>query len=58
MTRDGSSGEQQPGSAPADEINPAVVEVMARIGIDIIQEFPKPLSDEFARAADVLVTLS
>ena len=45
------------GSAPADEINPAVVEVMAEIGIDITQEFPKPLTDEFARAADVLVTM-
>ena len=45
------------GSAPADEINPAVVEVMAEIGIDITPEFPKPLTDEFARAADVLVTM-
>ena len=45
------------GSAPADEINPAVIEVMAEIGIDITQEFPKPLTDEFARAADVLVTM-
>ncbi|CAA9271895.1 MAG: Arsenate reductase thioredoxin-coupled [uncultured Acidimicrobiales bacterium] len=45
------------GSAPADEINPAVVEAMAEIGIDITQEFPKPLTDEFARAADVLVTM-
>lgn len=45
------------GSAPADEINPAVTEAMAEIGIDITQEFPKPLTDEFARAADVLVTM-
>ncbi len=45
------------GSAPADEINPAVVEAMAEVGIDITQEFPKPLTDEFARAADVLVTM-
>jgi arsenate reductase len=45
------------GSAPAAEINPAVVEAMAEIGIDIGHEFPKPLTDEFARAADVLVTM-
>ena len=41
------------GSAPAGEINAAVVEAMAEIGIDITQEFPKPLTDEFARAADI-----
>jgi len=45
------------GSAPAGEINPAVVEAMREVGIDITQEFPKPLTDEFARAADVLVTM-
>ena len=45
------------GSAPAHSINPAVVEAMAELGIDITQEFPKPLTDEFARAADVLVTM-
>lgn len=45
------------GSAPADSINPAVVAAMAEIGIDISQEFPKPLTDESARAADVLITM-
>jgi protein-tyrosine-phosphatase len=45
------------GSAPAGEVNPAVVEAMAEWGIDISKEFPKPLTDEFARAADVLVTM-
>ena len=45
------------GSAPAAAINPAVVEAMAEIGIDVGREFPKPLADEFARAADVLVTM-
>jgi len=45
------------GSAPAGEVNPAVVEAMAEIGIDLSQEYPKPLTDEFARAADVLVTM-
>ena len=45
------------GSAPADELNPRVVEAMREIGIDITQEFPKPLSDEFVRAADVVITM-
>ena len=45
------------GSAPADEINPAVVEVMAEMGIDMTREFPKPLTDEFVQAADVVITM-
>jgi len=45
------------GSAPADEVNPAVIEAMAELGIDISKEFPKPLTDDAARAADVLVTM-
>jgi hypothetical protein len=34
------------GSAPAEEINPAVVEAMMELGIDLGQEFPKPLTDD------------
>ena len=45
------------GSAPAGEINPAIRAVLAERGIDISQEFPKPLTDEVARAADVIVTM-
>jgi protein-tyrosine-phosphatase len=45
------------GSAPAGSINPAVVQAMAEVGVDISQEYPKPLTDEFARAADVLITM-
>jgi protein-tyrosine-phosphatase len=45
------------GSTPADEINPAVVEAMGEIGIDITKEYPKPLSDEFVRASDVVITM-
>ncbi len=45
------------GSAPTDEINPAVVEAMDEIGIDLSQEFPKPLTDEFVQAADVVITM-
>jgi len=45
------------GSSPADELNPRVVEAMRELGIDISQEFPKPLSDEFVKAADVVITM-
>lgn len=45
------------GSDPAEQINPAVVEAMAEVGVDMAQEFPKPLTDEVVRAADVVVTM-
>ena len=45
------------GSTPADEIHANVREAMAEIGIDLFQEFPKPLTDEVVRAADVVVTM-
>jgi protein-tyrosine-phosphatase len=45
------------GSAPADEINPAVRAVMAEIGIDLSTAFPKPLDDTAVRAADVVITM-
>ena len=45
------------GSAPAAEINPAAVEVMRELGVDLSNEFPTPLTDEFVRAADVVITM-
>ena len=45
------------GSDPADQINPAALEVMAEIGLDLSQEFPKPLTDEVVRAADAVITM-
>jgi protein-tyrosine-phosphatase len=45
------------GSTPAEEINPAVVDVMQELGIDLSEEFPKPLTDEVVRAADVVITM-
>ncbi len=45
------------GSDPADQLNPAVVEAMREIGLDIAREFPKPLTDEVVRAADVVITM-
>ncbi len=45
------------GSAPAEHINPAVLSVMAELGLDLSKEFPKPLTDEAVRASDVVVTM-
>jgi arsenate reductase (thioredoxin) len=45
------------GSDPAEEINPAVREAMAELGIDLEEEFPKPLTDEVVRAADAVITM-
>jgi len=45
------------GSAPAETINPAVHATMAEVGIDLSQEFPKPLTDEAVQAADVVITV-
>jgi arsenate reductase len=45
------------GSEPADRINPAVIAALDEIGLDVTKEFPKPLTDEVVRAADVVITM-
>ena len=45
------------GSEPGSEINPAVAQVLRERGLDPDQQFPKPLTDEAARAADVIITM-
>jgi len=45
------------GSQPADQLNPAVVQAMAEIGLDISREFPKPLTNDKVQAADVVITM-
>ena len=45
------------GSAPGEEINPAVIEGMSEMGIDLSKEFPKPMTDEVVRAADAVITM-
>jgi arsenate reductase (thioredoxin) len=45
------------GSEPADRINPAVVEALNEVGVDISKEFPKPMTDEVVRAADAVITM-
>ena len=45
------------GSQPADQLNPAVVQAMAEIGIDISREIPKRLTSEKVAAADVVIRM-
>jgi arsenate reductase (thioredoxin) len=45
------------GSEPADELNPAVVEAMREVGIDLDGRRPRRLADEDVREADVVVTM-
>jgi protein-tyrosine-phosphatase/DNA-binding transcriptional ArsR family regulator len=45
------------GSAPGDKINPAVMAAMDEWDIDLSREFPKPLTDEFVKAADAVITM-
>jgi arsenate reductase (thioredoxin) len=45
------------GSQPADQLNPAVVQAMAEIGLDISREFAKPLTAGKVQAADVVITM-
>ncbi|HWI73561.1 MAG TPA: hypothetical protein VNT55_16505 [Baekduia sp.] len=45
------------GSDPAGHIDLAVIEAMAELGIDMAFEYPKPITDEIVRAADVVVTM-
>ena len=45
------------GSEPADQLNPSIVAVLRERGLDPGREFPKPLTDEMALAADVVVTM-
>ena len=45
------------GSSPAAVINPVVAEALAEIGVDTTEEFPKPLTDDVVREADVVITM-
>jgi arsenate reductase (thioredoxin) len=45
------------GSEPAAELNPSVVSILAEWGLNTSREFPKPLTDETAQLAAVVVTM-
>jgi len=45
------------GSTPAGEVNPYAVTALEELGVDMSEAFPKPLTDEVVRAADVVITM-
>lgn len=53
----GSVRVESAGSEPGSELNPSVVAILKERGLDPSHDFPKPLTDEAARAADVVVTM-
>jgi protein-tyrosine-phosphatase len=57
LRSDGRIHVRSAGSDPGDEINPAVIAAMEEVEVDMSQEFPKPLTDEVVRAADVVITM-
>jgi arsenate reductase (thioredoxin) len=57
LRSDGRIHVRSAGSDPGEEINPAVMEAMEELGVDMGDEFPKPLTDEVVRAADVVITM-
>jgi len=45
------------GSQPAEQLNPAVVQAMAEIGIDISRQIPRRLTTDQVQAADIVITM-
>ncbi|MBB1242974.1 arsenate reductase ArsC [Streptomyces durbertensis] len=45
------------GTEPASEADPGVARVLAELGVDLAEVFPKPLTDEVVRAADIVITM-
>ena len=45
------------GSQPASELNPAVIQAMAEIGLDLSREYPKPLTTDKVQTADIVITM-
>ena len=45
------------GSQPSESINPKIVAALDEIGVSVDGEYPKPLTDEVVRGADVVVTM-
>jgi arsenate reductase (thioredoxin) len=45
------------GSDPTESVNQLASRAMAELGVDLAEAFPKPLTDEVVRAADVVVTM-
>ncbi|MEU4066465.1 arsenate reductase ArsC [Streptomyces wedmorensis] len=45
------------GSIPGDQVNPAAVEAMAEVGVDISDQKPKVLTTEAVQASDYVITM-
>ena len=45
------------GSAPAERVNPAAVQAMAEVGIDISDQYPKVLTTDAVQVSDVVITM-
>jgi protein-tyrosine-phosphatase len=45
------------GSQPVESIDPAVIEAMGELGVDLSEQFPKPLTEEAVQGADVVITM-
>ena len=54
---DGRIDVRSAGSEPAEQLNPSVIARLMERGLDPGKEFPKPLTDELAQEADVIVTM-
>jgi protein-tyrosine-phosphatase len=57
LRSEGAVSVRSAGSSPAEAVNPDVAAVMEELGVDLAEAFPKPLTDEVVRAADVVVTM-
>src|SRR6516162_7497850 len=57
LRSDGRINVRSAGSAPGEEINPNAIVALEELGIDMSEAFPKPLTDEVVRAADVVITM-
>ena len=57
LRSDGRIHVRSAGSDPGEAINPTVIDAMDELGVDMSEEFPKPLTDEVVRAADVVITM-
>ncbi|MEP7223431.1 MAG: arsenate reductase ArsC [Actinomycetota bacterium] len=53
----GQIGVRSAGSDPVNHVSPLAVEAMAEIGVDLSTAFPKRLTDDAVREADVVITM-
>jgi arsenate reductase len=54
---DGRHRSRSAGTRPADRVHPVVVDAMREVGIDLSGHRPRPLTDELAAWADIVVTM-